>query len=328
MGSDAIVLPLLDCLHEQSRKGSLELRAVVTQPDRPRGRGQKELPNAIKLWAREKEVEILQPINPDEALSEYLRREEISLILVMAYGHILRRPLLELPSLGCLNFHASLLPQLRGACPINAAIAEGLTETGVSLMRCVRRLDAGPVLDVERIPLTAEIDTPDLYAKTALACPILLERNLEKILSGKAKFMPQDESAATFTRILTKEDAALDYLQSARQLERRIRAMRPWPGSRLRLLLPENTPAVPAKNSEVVLKIGEARVVPSPPQTAPGDLCIDGQRLLLVCAEDALHLTKVQRPGGKMLPVNDFLRGFAIPPGSRVMHEHTPPIVR
>src|SRR5690625_502022 len=151
MGSDPIALPSLEFLAEQSDQ--LEIAAVFTQPDRRTGRGRKLQANAIKLWAEANKIEVFQPEKPGESEVEWMRENEIDLILVMAYGHILRQNLIESVPLKIYNLHASLLPKYRGASPIEAAIAEGESETGVTLMEVVRKLDAGPIVDAEKFPI-------------------------------------------------------------------------------------------------------------------------------------------------------------------------------
>lgn len=303
MGSDAIALPLLNWLATQ--RSAACVVAVFTQPDRPVGRGQKVQPNAIKVWALERSIPVLQPEKLTPEVREQLAGFAPDVALVMAYGHILRDEFIAVPRLGTLNFHTSLLPKYRGASPIQSAVAAGETETGVTLMRIVRRLDAGPVADVERVPV-GRLDTAvDVEARLAVACVPLLARALPELVAGTLSFREQDEIAATFCRKLAKEDGALDFSAPAKVLAARINGLFPWPACTAEILgqlvkfgladTPE--PALSAK---------------SPAGTVLGS---DGEGLLLATDAGVLRVRRLQRPGGKMLAASDFLRGFPVPSG-------------
>ena len=210
LGSDPIALPVLDWLAGEGRTVATII-AVFTQPDRPVGRGQKITANAIKAWALARGVPVFQP----EKLTDDVRAEFAALgsevALVMAYGHILRDAFIATPRLGTLNLHTSLLPKYRGASPIQTAIASGERETGVSLMRIVRKLDAGPVADVERVGITTLDTALDVEAKLAAASVPLVARALPRLRDGSLLFVPQDEGAVSHCRKLAKEDGVLDF---------------------------------------------------------------------------------------------------------------------
>lgn len=228
LGSDPIALPLLEWL---ARDGAAIAQVVVffTQPDRATGRGQRIAPNAIKQWAIARGLPVLQPEKPTEDVRLQLASYAADMSLVMAYGHILREDFIATPRLGTLNLHTSLLPKYRGASPIQTAIASGETETGVTLMRMVRRLDAGPVADVERVAI-APLDTAvDVDAKLAAACVPLLARALPRLRDGTLTFVPQNDAEATFCRKLTKDDGVLDFAAPAVVLAARINGLFPWP---------------------------------------------------------------------------------------------------
>lgn len=237
--------------------------------------------------------------------------------LVMAYGHILRDDFIATPKLGTLNLHTSLLPKYRGASPIQTAIACGERETGVSLMRIVRRLDAGPVADVQRVDI-APLDTAlDLEAKLAAACVPLVARALPRLREGTLRFDEQDDSAATFCRKLTKEDGALDFSASADVLAARVNGLFPWP-----------TCFVEISNQPIKLGLADA-LASEKTQSAPGEvLGADRDGLLLATWSGVLRLRRLQRPGGRMLPASEFLRGFPVVKGARLPSQPMPPLLR
>ncbi len=301
-GSDAIALPLLDWLLGPEGAAQVELVAVYTQPDRPVGRGQKIQANAIKQWALARGLPVHQPEKITPEVRDAYAGSAPALALVMAYGHILRDDFIAVAPLGTLNFHASLLPRYRGASPIQTSVANGETQTGVSLMRIVRQLDAGPVADREAVPI-GPLDTAlEIEQKLAAACAPLLARALPSLLSGELVFVEQDHAAATFCRKLTKEDAGLDFSRPARELAARINGLNPWPAAHVEW-------------AGQPLKFGLADAVAGVGE--PGEvLGADTEGLLIGTAEGLLRVRRLQRPGGKMLEAADFLRGSAIVPGT------------
>jgi methionyl-tRNA formyltransferase len=304
MGSDPIALPMLAALWRDPPV-PLDWRGVFTQPDRPAGRGQHLRANPIKAWARAAGLPVRQPerCGPDD--EQWLTAERVDLVLVLAYGQILKRGLLAIPPLGVLNLHASLLPAYRGPSPIQAAIARGDTRTGVSLMRIVPRLDAGPVADTEAVPIAPNAQAPAVTDALAAACVPLLRRTLPALVAGTLTFVEQDEARATYCRLISKDDAGLDFHCPARVLHDRIRALQPWPGARL-----------PLDGGET-LKIGAARPAPALAGT-PGTVRRSADAIFVVCGDGALELLALQRPGGRMLPAADFLRGHPLADGQHV----------
>lgn len=313
LGSDPIALPLLEWIGKEGA-GLARLVAVFTQPDRAVGRGQKVQPNGIKTWAQARGLPVHQP----EKLTEPVRAELAALgadvALVMAYGHILRDDFIATPRLGTLNFHASLLPKYRGASPIQTAIASGEKETGVSLMRIVRRLDAGPVADVERVPIAAQDTAVDIEAALAKACVPLLARALPRLRGGSLTFAPQEETAATYCRRLSKEDGALDFAQPAAVLAARINGLHPWPGCSVEI----NGQLVKFGLAEEV-NSARSTLVDGASDSLPGQVAgSDAAGLLIRTGHGVLRVRRLQRPGGRMIEATDFLRGFPIAPGSRL----------
>jgi len=321
-GSDAIALPLLEQLAGEG-SALAQVVAVFTQPDRPAGRGQKTEPNAIKRWAVARNLPVFQPEKPDEAARTQLAALKADLGLVMAYGHLLRDDFIATPRLGLLNLHTSLLPKYRGASPIQTAIASGERETGVTLMRIVRKLDAGPIADAERVSIHARDTAEYLETKLAAACWPLVARVLPKLFDGKVAFTPQDETQATYCRRLTKEDGVLDFAASAAVLAARINGLFPWPGC-----------AVGISGQPVKLGLAdfEAAFASGGAGTVLGT---DAESLRIATDQGILRLLRLQRPGGKMLPAPEFLRGFPVAAGtvlaSRTMRpllEHQRPSIK
>ncbi len=312
MGSDAIALPLLNSLADH---GVAQVAAVFTQPDRETGRGQKVQANAIKLWAQEQKLPVHQPEKLAEGELVQLRSYRPDIALVMAYGHILRPNFIEAPRLGTLNLHTSLLPKYRGASPIQTAVTNGERETGVTLMRIVPELDAGPVADVERVDI-APLDTAqDVEAKLARACVPLLARVLPHLEDGSQIFLEQDHAAATFCRRLEKADGSLDFSVPAPQLAVRINGLFPWPAC-----------TVEITGQPVKLGLADATDPHSgrPPGTVLGT---DASGLLVATVAGNLRLRRLQRPGGKMLSAAEFLRGFPIAPGTVLPSRPMPVLV-
>lgn len=300
-GSDPIALPLLNWLRESPPAG-VKLVGVVSQPDRRKGRGKKLAPNDISAWALERGVDLQRPEKPGPEIEDYLREHEVDLALVMAYGHILRKSLLATPPLGFVNFHASLLPAYRGASPIETAVASGETETGVSLMRVIPKMDAGAVHDVERVEVEPTDTGGSMREKLAEACVPLLERALPKLLDGSAEFTEQDPGVVSYCRKLEKADGALDFSASAETLAARINGLFPWPGCY-------------AEYEGVRIKMKDACAETG--HGAAGEILaahVDG--VIIACGEGALRVHELQRPGGKMLKAGDFLCGCDLKPGT------------
>ncbi|RXK56960.1 methionyl-tRNA formyltransferase [Oleiharenicola lentus] len=318
MGSDAIALPALDWL-VRSEVG--QVVAVFTQPDRAMGRGQKVQPNAIKLWAEARGLPVHQPDKFDAAARAQLAACAPELTLVMAYGHILKQDAIDTPRLGTLNLHTSILPKYRGASPIQTATACGDRETGVTLMRMVLQLDAGPVADVERVTI-APLDTAaEVEAKLAQACVPLLARCLPAIAAGHQVFTPQDAAQATFCRRLEKADGVLDFTAPAAALAARINGLNPWPGSSVEI----NGQPVKLGLADA---LGQPETGPSASSQTPGTVLghkDDG--LLVATGQGVLRLCRLQRPGGKMLPAGEFLRGFPVAPGTLLLSRPMPALV-
>lgn len=317
LGSDPIALPMLDWLAGEGSE-TARVIATFTQPDRAVGRGQRVQPNAIKQWAQARSLPVFQPEKLTPDVREQLAAFSADAALVMAYGHILRDEFINTPRLGTMNLHTSLLPRYRGASPIQAAVAAGDRETGVTLMRIVRKLDAGPVADVERVAIESLDTAADVERKLAVACVPLVARALPRLAAGTLTFAEQDESAATYCRKLEKADGVLDFAVPAAVLAARINGLFPWPGCSVEI-------------AGQPIKLGLADVAPDDGQraaAAPGSVRgADSAGVLVQAAHGVLRLRKLQRPGGRMLSAAEFLRGFPVPAGTVLPSRPMPALV-
>ena len=316
LGSDPIALPLLNWLMGEGN-GVVSVVAVFTQPDRPVGRGQKITANEIKTWALARGLPVFQPEKLTEDVRVQLAGLDADVGLVMAYGHILRDDFIGTPRLGTLNLHTSLLPKYRGASPIQTAIACGERETGVSLMRIVRKLDAGPVAEVERVAISPLDTALDIEAKLAAACVPLVARSLPRLLDGTLRFETQEEAAVSHCRKLVKDDGVLDFSAPAVVLAARINGLFPWPACTVEL------------NGQPV-KLGLADVTAAPTGAGvPGEvLGADSAGLLINSGSGVLRVRRLQRPGGRMLPAAEFLRGCPLPPGTQFASRPMPTLLK
>lgn len=272
--------------------------ALVTQPDKPVGRHQTPTPPAIKVMALEAGIPVFQPEKSSDAAADLtdLRPE---LIVVMAYGQILRKSILTLPSKAIINLHASLLPKFRGAACIQAAIDAGDTETGITAMHVVRELDAGDIILARKIPIAPDETGGSLHDKLAALAPDLLAEVLKRIADASANSVPQRTEDATHVSKLDRDDGRLDWTMSAEALERRIRAYDPWPGSFTITL---------AEGHSKRLKIFPPTRILDRALTA-GHIDVADGRLVIGCGEGALELTTVQAEGSRKMSATDYLLG-------------------
>jgi methionyl-tRNA formyltransferase len=307
LGSDPIALPALEWL--ASAGSPARVSAVITQPDRPSGRGQSIRPGPIKRWALDRSLPVRQPERLGPQDEAWFAEHGADLALVMAFGQILREGFLTTPPRGVVNLHASLLPRYRGASPIQTAVACGERSTGVSLMRVVRRLDAGPVADAETVPIGPRDTAADVEVRIAQACVPLLARTLGPLLRGELRFHPQDEAGATRCRRLGRGDGSLDFRAGAAELAARINGMHPWPSC-----------AVAIRGQSIRLGLAEADATTT--DREPGAvLGADAEGLLVATGRGTLRLLRLQRHGGRMLPAPEFLRGFPLHPGEVLASE-------
>lgn len=298
-GSPPFATPILQALLE-SRYAPV---AVVTQPVRVSGRGRKARPSPIADLAAAAGVECLAPDSLKEpGFRERFSALEPELALVASYGELIDVELLAVPERGWINVHGSLLPRWRGASPVQAAILAGDRTTGVSIQQVVRRLDAGAVCHSIETEIGGSETGGELAARLAqLGARAALEA-IEQIAAGTARFEPQDKTRITKCRKLTKADGVLDWTQPAELLERRVRAMAPWPGASTRL--PDGE----------TLKIGAVRLVPGG-ESAPGRIAVSEGLPRVCCGAGSLELLEVQPPGKRAMPAADWWRGARLEPG-------------
>ena len=295
MGSPDFSVPALRALHAAGH----EIAAVYCQPPKPAGRGQKETPCPVHRAALELGLPVRHParLKRDEAEHAAFAALDLDVAVVAAYGLILPKAMLDAPRRGCLNIHASLLPRWRGAGPIQAAILAGDATTGITIMRMEEGLDTGPMLLKEAVPISPATTTPALHDALSEAGARLILRALDENPAAT----PQPEEGVTYAPKLTKEDGRLHWAEPAEVLERRIRALNPWPGTFFML----KTEAI--RVSAASIEAG---------QGTPGEALDDAG--LIACGEGALRLARLQRPGRAAMPADAFLRGLPIPAGSRL----------
>jgi methionyl-tRNA formyltransferase len=272
-----------------------EVPLVLTQPDRPAGRGLKLQASPVKLLAQRHHIAVVQPrslkldgkfADDAAAASAALAAARPDVIVVAAYGLILPPWVLALPRLGCLNIHASLLPRWRGAAPIHRAIEAGDAQTGITIMQMDAGLDTGDMLLVESVPIAAEDTTATLHDKLAMLGGRLIVEALEAAACGGLAPRQQPETGVTYAHKVDKAEARIDWRQPASQIERRIRAFDPQPGCHF------------VEFDGEMLKVWKAKVT-GYVAADPGTLMIDGSRVVVACGYDALELLEVQRPGGR-----------------------------
>ncbi|HHV72234.1 MAG TPA: methionyl-tRNA formyltransferase [Clostridia bacterium] len=228
MGTPEFALPCLDYLYHSHH----DLLAVVTQPDRPRGRGKKLVFSPVKDYALKHGIRVLQPQRAKEqGFLDLLQGMQLDLIVVVAYGQILSKQLLEIPKFGCLNVHASLLPKYRGAAPIHRAVMAGEKETGITTMWMDEGLDTGDIFLQKAIPIGFDDTTGVVHDKLAQLGAELLEKSLDLIEEGKIVRIPQDDNLSTYAERLTKKDEMIDWSNSAEVIYNQVRGMSPWPGT-------------------------------------------------------------------------------------------------
>ena len=273
---------------------------VVTQPARAVGRGLKTQPSEVETVAQEHGIPVLavESVNTPEALAQ-LRVWNPDLILVAAFGQLLKNDVLTLPRFGCLNVHGSLLPKYRGAAPIQRAILEGEKETGITIQRMVRKLDAGDILLMRTVPIGAKETSGELFARLAKLGGACLVDAVNSVEANTAVYLPQDEARATHAAKLSKAEAIIDWHKTATEIERAIRAFQPWPVAETRL-------------GGERLKIFSAEVLPQNLPHPPGTLVSDSKSLLHVACGvgTALALTQIQLENRKKLETREFLMAY------------------
>ena len=322
MGTPASAAASLETLLD----GPHEVVGVVTQPDRPSGRGQATTPSPVRRVAERHGIPVLTPLRmKDPGLLERLRGWRPDLVAVVAYGRILPQTILDVAPLGCVNVHYSLLPRYRGAAPMQWAILQGEAVTGVTTMRLVAEMDAGPVLLAEEAPMEPGDTVTSLEARLAPLGARLLMETVAGLGQGALTPRPQDPAAATFAPMLRKEDGLIDWSRPAREIERRVRAFTPWPSAftwwqRKRIKVHAAT-VVPEERADAPRAEATAADSPASParrRETPGTVSGAGADGIRVATGDgALLLTELQLEGRKRMPAEAFLRGAGLRQGMR-----------
>ncbi|MBB1380232.1 methionyl-tRNA formyltransferase [Pseudoalteromonas sp. SR43-2] len=273
-----------------------QIVGVYSQPDRPAGRGKKLKASEVKELALEHNLPVFQPqsLKNDEALDE-LTSLNADIMIVVAYGLILPKAILEAPRLGCLNVHGSILPRWRGAAPIQRAIWAGDEQTGVTIMQMDEGLDTGDMLHISRCPISTTETSASLYTKLAELGPDALIETINKLANGEITPEPQNDELANYAKKLSKEEADIDWSMSALQIERNIRSFNPWPMCFTQM----GGQTVKIHQAQVMLQSG-----------VPGQiLSSDKNGVVVACGEHALCITQLQPQGKKPMAINDFLNG-------------------
>jgi methionyl-tRNA formyltransferase len=296
-------------LERLAADGRFSVVAVVTQPDKPKGRDLRLTPSPVKVLAEKLELPVFQPLKArDEGFISQIRDLEPDLMVVVAYGQILPQKLLDVPPHGCVNVHTSLLPKYRGAAPIQWAIADGEQETGVTLMKMDAGLDTGPVLAVRRTPILPTDNSQILHDRLAQLGAELLVETVPAYVAGCIPPQPQPAAGANYAAKIKKEDGQIDWHSPATKIWNRLRAFTPWPGAFTHLHLGPKPQ---------LLKIWQA--APAEGSGAPGTiLAADKHGMVAACGQGALRILELQREGGKRLTAETFLAGCPLPPGTRL----------
>jgi len=298
LGTPEFAVPILEKLIQNGYKPI----AVFCAPDKPVGRKQILTPPPVKVIAQKYNIPVYQPADVQNLKSSILNLKS-DLTICAAYGLILPKEILDAPRYGCLNIHPSVLPKYRGPSPIQYAILNGDEKTGVTIIKMNEKIDAGPIIKNQRLNIKNQrYTTPELSEKLSEMGANLLLEILPDWITGKIKPTPQDESQATYTKIIKKEDGLLNWQKSAQEIERQIRAFTPWPGAYTRIMNNE---------SRIMnLKITEAAVSKDDKNKKPGEIFLtDDEKLAIRAGDGCLLLEKLQIEGGKPMTAQDFLRG-------------------
>ncbi|MFP4159431.1 MAG: methionyl-tRNA formyltransferase [Desulfobacterales bacterium] len=301
MGTPDFAVPAFKALHQSGHRISL----VVSQPDRPRGRGRRIAKPPVKQAAEELGYEVIQPESvKTREFYDTLYELRPDLFVVVAFGHILPRRLLEMPAMGAVNLHASLLPKYRGPAPIQWAIINGENQTGVTSMLMDKGMDTGEILLSKTTPVYADDTAGSLHDRLAQIAAEVLEETLEGFTRGSIRPKPQDHAAASYAPILKKSDGRIDWTGSAKYVERFIRGMSPWPGA--------YTYADGRR-----LNIYRAEVRPGSPEYEPGTV-IDAfdNELRVAAGKDAVSIKEIQAESGRRMNVEEFLKGWPLAPAT------------
>jgi len=294
-------------LEKLCRHPQFQVIAVVTQPDKPKGRELQLQPSPVKVLAQKLNLPVLQPQKArEENFISELRALKPDLMIVVAYGQILPQSILDLPPHGCLNVHTSLLPKYRGAAPIQWAIANGDAETGVSIMKMDAGLDTGPVLSMRRTPITPADDSRVLHDRLAQLGAELLVETIPVYVAGNIQPQPQPAEGSTYAAKIKKEDGQIDWSLPAETIWNRLRAFTPWPGAFTFLKAEPKPHLLKIWKIEMLDQNGRAGEI----------LAADRSGIIIACGRGAVRVLELQREGGKRLAAGEFLMGFPLKAGA------------
>ena len=301
MGTPEFACPTLQRLIDRGEN----LIAVVTQPDRPKGRGQKPEPPPVKTVAERHGIAVFQPtkVRTPESI-EHIRELAPDLVVVVAFGQILPQRLLDVPRFGCVNVHASLLPRYRGAAPLNWVLINGETETGVTTMHMDAGLDTGDMLLVKRTPIDPDEDARSLHDRMSLLGAEALTETLDLLIAGKLVPEKQNDAQTCYAPLLKKETGEIDWRKKPLEINNLVRGVTPWPGAFTWL-------------NGMYLKIFKVRTADSAGE--PGVVLASGREgIEVACSGGSVIIEELQLEGKKRLPARNFLAGYALPPGRRL----------
>jgi methionyl-tRNA formyltransferase len=325
MGTAELSCASLETLADNKQ---ISVAAVVTQPDKPKGRDLKLQPSPVKLLALKLDLPVLQPARArDENFIAELRALKPDLIVVVAYGHILPQIILDLPKFGCLNVHTSLLPRYRGAAPIQWAVANGETETGVTVMKMDAGLDSGPIVSQRRTAILPEDNSATLHDRLARLGAELLAQTIPDFVAGKIQLQPQPVEGVSHAPKIRKEDGHIDWSLPAKTIWNRLRAFTPWPGAFTFLRSAEHRlgvdPTAPNHAEPVLgaskphlLKIWKMEIVERSGK-AGEILSADKTGVVVACGQDALRILELQPESGRRMNAAEFLAGHALKAGEK-----------
>lgn len=282
-----------------------EILAVVTQPDRPKGRGKKMVMSPVKELAIENNIEVLQPQKAsDPIFIEKLKELEVELIVVVAYGQILRKNLLDIPQKGCVNVHVSLLPKLRGAAPINWAIINGDAKTGVTTMFMDEGLDTGDIIMSKEFKLDDEITAGELHDLMLVEGAELLSQTVNAIESGNYTRTKQNDEESTYAPMMSKDLGHIDFTKSAKEIHNLVRGTIPWPGAW-------------CESDYGKIKLWKTKVINKSHSYECGRILkVDKGGIEVACGEEILLIVDIQMPNKKRMPVSEFIKGNSIEEGT------------
>jgi methionyl-tRNA formyltransferase len=304
MGTPDFAVPALSALIAAPH---IEVAAVLCQPDRPAGRGKKLATGPVKTVAQQHNIPVFQPrtlrLEESRDLRETLKSLRADIFIVAAYGLILPKGILNMPRLGCVNIHGSLLPSYRGAAPIHAAIANGDATTGITIMHMDTGIDTGDMILREELTISSDEYFPSVYARMAQLGAQALMKALPGITAGTAARIAQDDSAASYAPQFTKQDGRINWARHSAQIINHIRAYDEWPGCY-------------TSYDGAVLKIRQARHYSLEHTKPPGTVLISSGMLVVATGDSALEILQIQGAGGKKMPAADYLRGRGIAEGA------------